>query len=166
LVGIARQFVVAHGPILTERGELLKAVGAVLGVVGAALCVVCAGSGARPTCDYALERMGQPVTVIEKPSSQAGVVRFEINRTLTGMGHERYRPDRRVEGNRPPDELARRLFERGGIESIHINSNVITLDLAKGADSAGLAEIIGDLYTYYRPGVEVPTPESFGAPAE
>ena len=106
--------------------------------------------------------MGQPVTVIEKPSSRGGVVRYEINRTLTGMGHERYRAGQVVEGDRPPDELARRLFERGGIEGIHINSNVITLDLAKGANSDGIAEIIGDLYTYYRPGVAVPTPADFG----
>ena len=110
--------------------------------------------------------MGQPVTVIAKPSSRAGVVRFEINRTLTGMGHERYRAGQTVEGDRPPDVLARRLLERGGIDSVHINSNVITVDLAKGSDAEGIAEIIGDLYTYYRPGVEVPSPESFGAPAE
>lgn len=107
--------------------------------------------------------MGQPVTVIEKPSSRAGVVRYEINRTLTGMGHERYRAERPVEGDRPPDVLARRLFERGGIDGIHINSNVITLDLAKGAGTEGITDIIEDLYTYYRPGVEVPSPESFGA---
>lgn len=115
--------------------------------------------------------MGQPVSVIEKPSSRPGVVRFEINRTLTGTGHEWYRKDRPVEGDRPPDVLARRLFERGGIDSIHINSNVITVDVSKGAEGTdGIAEIIEDLYTYYRPGVEVPTPESFGggesAPAD
>lgn len=110
--------------------------------------------------------MGQPVTVIEKPSSKPGVVRFEINRTLTGMGHERYWPDQPVEDNRPPDILARRLFERGGLDSVHINSNVITVFLTRGADTEGIAEIIGDLYTYYRPGVEVPSPDSFGAPAE
>jgi hypothetical protein len=110
--------------------------------------------------------MGQPVTVLEKPSSRPGVVRFEINRTLTGMGHERYVVGRPVEGDRPPDVLARRLFEHGGIDAIHVNSNVITLDLAKGADTHGIKAVIEDLYTYYRPGVEVPDPASFGAPAE
>ena len=34
--------------------------------------------------------MGQPVTVIEKPSSKHGVVRFETNRSLTGTEHVRY----------------------------------------------------------------------------
>lgn len=114
--------------------------------------------------------MGQPVSVIEKPSSRPGVVRFEINRTLTGMGHERYRADRPVVGDRPPDELARRLFERGGIDAVHINSNVITLDLAKGSSGTeGIAGIIEDLYTYYRPGVPVPSPDDFAteeAPSE
>jgi len=110
--------------------------------------------------------MGQPVSVIEKPSSQDGVVRYEINRTLTGMGHERYLADQPVEDDRPPDELARRLFERGGIDGIHINSNVITVHLARGAETDGILEIIEDLYTYYRPGVRVPTPADFGAPAE
>jgi hypothetical protein len=109
--------------------------------------------------------MGQPVTVIEKPSSQSGVVRFEINRTLTGTGHERYAVDRPVEGDRPPDELARRLFERGGIDHVHINSNVITLHLQRGANTDGITGIIADLYTYYRPGVRVPSPEDFATPA-
>jgi hypothetical protein len=90
------------------------------------------------------------------------VVRFEINRTLTGMGHERYLADQVVEGDRPPDELARRLFARGGIDGIHINSNIITVHLSRGATSAGLADIIGSLHTFYTPGVPVPTPADFG----
>jgi hypothetical protein len=110
--------------------------------------------------------MGQPVTVIQKPSSQSGVIRFEINRTLTGMGHERYLAGQPVEGDRPPDELARRLFERGGIDGIHIYSNVITVDLAHGAAADGIQEVIQDLYTYYRPGVRVPQPEDFASPSE
>ncbi|MDQ1372812.1 MAG: hypothetical protein QOJ09_150, partial [Actinomycetota bacterium] len=32
--------------------------------------------------------MGQPVAVVEKPMSEPNVVRFELNRSLTGMGHE------------------------------------------------------------------------------
>ena len=34
--------------------------------------------------------MGHPITVTEKPTRREGVVRFELNRSLTGMGHERY----------------------------------------------------------------------------
>ncbi len=100
--------------------------------------------------------MGQPVTVIEKPSSRGGVVRFEMNRVLTGMGHESYVPGDVIVGDRPPDVLAGRLLERGGIDRVHVAGSVVTVDLAKGAGSEGIKEIIEDLYTYYRPGVDVP----------
>ena len=102
--------------------------------------------------------MGQPVTVIERPSSRPGVVRFEINRSLTGMGHEYYDgppPPHRV---RPPDELARRLFAHGSIDGMHVNSNVITLDLSKCAGTAGLREVIEELCIHYRAGVTVQVP--------
>lgn len=117
--------------------------------------------GAGTGCGYARPAMGQPVTVLEKPSPRQGVVRFEINRALTGTGHERYVVDGEILGDRPPDVLARRLFERGGIDAIHINSNVITVVLARGASAEGIPETIGELYTYYRPGVPVPSPEDF-----
>ncbi len=94
--------------------------------------------------------MGQPIVVTEASSdANPGVLRFETNRALTGMGHERYRSLEDAWGGRPPDVLARRLFERGGIESVHINSNVVTVDLAKGRDGAGIKEIIEDLYRFY-----------------
>ncbi|MCU1351708.1 MAG: hypothetical protein JWM05_917 [Acidimicrobiales bacterium] len=100
--------------------------------------------------------MGQPIAVIEKPSSNRGVVRYETNRALTGMGHERYSSAEDAWGPRPPDELARRLFARGGIERVHINSNVITIDLSRGYDVSGIKEIIEGLYTFYPPGAEAP----------
>jgi len=107
--------------------------------------------------------MGQPVTVIEKPSRRGGVVRFELNRVLTGTGHERYRPGDVIVGDRPPDVLARRLLERGGIDAVHINSSVVSVDVSKGSSAEGIKEIIEDLYTYYRPGVEVPVFEEAAA---
>lgn len=93
--------------------------------------------------------MGQPITVVEKPSSRPGVVRFEINRSLTGMGHERYQPADDIDGVRPVDELARRLFAHGGVAGVHVNSSVITVDLEKGHTADGLAEVIGNLFLYY-----------------
>ena len=104
--------------------------------------------------------MGQPVTVVKKPSSNLGVVRFEINRSITGMGHERYAGAPGPELDRPCDELARRLFAHAGVKSVHINSNVITVDMAAGADEDALVDTIEELFTYYRPGVEVPSFES------
>lgn len=98
--------------------------------------------------------MGQPIVVVEKPSvANPGMVRFETNRALTGMGHERYVPGE-VRGDRPPDELARRLLSRGGIEAVHINGSVVTVDLAKGRDTDGIREIIENLYIHYPPTVE------------
>jgi hypothetical protein len=41
--------------------------------------------------------------------------------------------------------------------------NVVTVDLKKGFDSDGLADIIKSLYTYYRPGVVPPTDEELMA---
>lgn len=103
--------------------------------------------------------MGQPVTVIEKPSLRPGVVRYETNRVLSGTGHEYYRSRDDAQGPTPTAELARRLFDRGGIEAIHVNGNVVTVHLADGSPPAGIKDVIVDLYTYYRPGVEVVVPE-------
>ncbi len=106
--------------------------------------------------------MGQPIEVAEKPSrSNPGVVRFETNRALTGMGHERYPTRESATGVRPPDELARRLFDHGGVAGVHINGNIITVDLVKGYGSEGMQQIIEDLYLYYRE----PTAEELAAGA-
>jgi len=94
--------------------------------------------------------MGQPVTVVKKPSSNAGVVRFEINRSITGMGHERYASAPGPENDRPCDELARRLFGHQGVENVHINSNVITVNMAFGADDSALGSTIEELFLYYK----------------
>jgi len=101
--------------------------------------------------------MGQPVTVVRKPSSRAGIVRYETNRALTGMGHERYSAGDEVAGTTPADELARRLFARGGIARVHVNGNIVTIQLADvEADTDGIDEVITSLYLYWVEGVEVP----------
>ena len=102
--------------------------------------------------------MGQPITVVERPSPRPDVVRFEINRSLTGMGHERYRSPGDATGDRPPDVLARRLFEHGGVAGVHVFSNVITVELAEGATSEGLRELIEELFIHYREGVQPSIP--------
>jgi len=100
--------------------------------------------------------MGQPITVVEKPSSRTGVVRYETNRALTGMGHERYRAGDEILGTAPADELARRLFDRGGIAGVHVNGNVVTVELTE-AEAEGIDEVIASLYLYWVEGVEVPS---------
>lgn len=101
--------------------------------------------------------MGQLVAVTEKPSSTRGIVRFEINRSLSGMGHEHFASVADAWGNTPSDELARRMFATEQVDAVHVYGNIITVDLEKGHDSAGLADIIRELYQYWRPGVEPPS---------
>lgn len=102
--------------------------------------------------------MGQLITVNRRQGVRPDVAVFELNRSLTGMGHERYKPGDEIEGRRPVDELARRLFAEGGIDGVHIYSNVVTVDLASGTTGQGLDDVIRDLFTYYREGVEVVDP--------
>ena len=96
--------------------------------------------------------MGQMVAVTEKPSTSPGVVRFELNRALTGMGHERFRSAADAFGPRPAAELARRLFATGQAAAVHVYSNIVTVDLAKGATSNGLADVMRHLYQYWHAG--------------
>lgn len=98
--------------------------------------------------------MGQPITVTEKPSKRAGVVRFELNRVLTGMGHEEYRSPADATGHRPPDVLARRLFEHDSVKAVHIYSNEVTVELQPWKSAGGLKEAIEGLYIHYLPGVQ------------
>ena len=100
--------------------------------------------------------MGQSIVVNEKPSSNPGVVRFETNRAFTGMDHERYLAGTEVWGNRPPDELARRLLAKPSVAGLQINGNMVTVDLAKGYDAAGLREVIENLYRFYPDATDAP----------
>ena len=114
--------------------------------------------------------MGQLVAVTEKQSTSPGVVRFELNRTLSGQGHERFAGVDDAYGDTPSDELARRLFDTGQVAGVHVMANIVTIDLAKGRNSDGLADIVRDLYMYWKPGVEPPTfedlqPDEPAAPA-
>jgi hypothetical protein len=102
--------------------------------------------------------MGQPVVVVQRPSPRPGVVAFEINRSLTGMGHERYRSAPPDEAQRPPDVLARRLFERGGVRAVSVFSNMITVELVPGADATGLTQVLEELFIHYREGVQPSIP--------
>src|SRR5215210_7697890 len=100
--------------------------------------------------------MGQPVAVVEKASNIPGVIRFEANRSLTGQGHERFASSTQAVGPRPAAELARRLFATNRVENVHVYSNVVTVNLARGCTGEGLQGIVRDLYQYWRPGMEPP----------
>ena len=88
------------------------------------------------------------------------MARFEINRSLTGMGHERYGSVDDILDDRPVDELARRLFATGAVDAVHVNGSVITVHLAGSGRSADLLEVIRGLYIFYPQGEGAPTPTS------
>ena len=107
--------------------------------------------------------MGQPVAVVEK-DPRPGVVRLEANRSLTGMGHERFTSPDQAVGPRPAAELARRLFATGRVDAVHVYQNVATVDIKKGFSPEGLGEVLENLYIYWVPGREPPPLEAPAAP--
>lgn len=107
--------------------------------------------------------MGQPVAITRRPSSTAGIVRFEANRNLTGMGHEVFRSADDARGPRPAAELARRLFATGEVGAVHVFANMITVDLAKGSNGDTLDDVVRNLYQYWKPGMTPPSFDDFVA---
>lgn len=101
--------------------------------------------------------MGQQIAVVAKPSFTAGVVRYEANRNLTGMGHESFASAEQAVGPRPAAKVARRLLDTGQVTNVHVFGNIITVDLAKGHTAEGLDDVIAGLYQYWQPGMEMPT---------
>ena len=112
--------------------------------------------------------MGQPVAVEQKSGGTAAIIRFETNRSLTGMGHERFASAAEAKGTRPAAVVARRLFESGQVAWVHVFGNIVTVQLASGASQAGLDAIVRDLYQYWKPGMTPPSVEELLAqvPAE
>ena len=110
--------------------------------------------------------MGQLVAVEQKPSPLPGVVRFELNRALTGMGHERFRSVAEAVGPTPAAELARRLFATDQIDAVHVYSNMVTVDLAEGRTADGLSDIVRNLYRYWYPGMAPPSFEDLEPAAD
>jgi len=114
--------------------------------------------------------MGQLVGVTEKATNQPGTLRFELNRTLSGQGHERFSTVEEARGDRPSAVLARRLIDHGGVDAVHVFSNIVTVELSRGSTGEGLTDIVSNLYQYWLPGVEPPSfedlqPEEASAPA-
>jgi hypothetical protein len=112
--------------------------------------------------------MGQPVAVEQKAGGTSAIIRFETNRSLTGMGHERFTSAAEAKGTRPAAVVARRLFESGQVSWVHVYGNIVTVQLSSGASQSGLDDIVRDLYQYWKPGMTPPTLEELLAnmPAE
>lgn len=71
--------------------------------------------------------VGQDITVRARDGASRSVKFFDCNRSLTGMAIERYDAPDAVVGRRPPDVLARRLFDLG-VTRVTIYSSVVTVE--------------------------------------
>ena len=103
--------------------------------------------------------MGQSITVTVRAGVRNDVKNFDLNRSLTGMQTYRYLAGQEVAGVKPPDELARRLFELG-VSAVTIYSSVVTV--VAPAEQwpplvAKVEETIANLFIYYRDG-QLPAP--------
>jgi hypothetical protein len=101
--------------------------------------------------------MGQQIAVVAKPSTTPGMVRFEANRNLTGMGHESFTSVTDAVGPRPAAALARQLLGTGQVAGVHVFGNIITVEIAKGHSADGLDDVVRDLYQYWKPGMAPPS---------
>ena len=110
-----------------------------------------------------LFRVGQPVDVKQTVAVAPGRIRFELNRTLTGQGHERFTSAAQAIGPRPAAELARRLFTSGVVTGVHLFANIVTVDLVPGSRDGDLAQIVTDLHQYWKPGMKPPSVEELMA---
>ncbi len=97
--------------------------------------------------------MGLAINVKEYETAAFGVYRFELDRNLSGMAHERYASLDDVIFDRPPDRLARLLLERGGVRHVHVYGNEVTVKIDPGTTTDGIAELIQSLFIHYREGV-------------
>jgi hypothetical protein len=109
--------------------------------------------------------MGQQIAVVAKPSRTPGVVRYEANRNLTGMGHEVFSSVADAVGPRPAAVLARELLGTGKVHTVHVFGNIITVDIAKGHTADGLDDVVRDLYQYWKPGMAPPSFEDLAPEA-
>jgi hypothetical protein len=121
--------------------------------------------------------MGKSVQIVAFARPRAGYLRIEIDRSLSGTGHESYESAPSEEADRPTDVLARSLFATGFVKRVHIFSNVITIALLEGVSTVNeardtmeelgqdtnfqqeqvLRTVVEQLFVHYRPGV-LPTP--------
>jgi hypothetical protein len=76
--------------------------------------------------------MGQPITVTMRAGLRPETRFFEANRSLTGMAIETYGSAGSAEGDRPPDVLARRLFDLGATK-VTVYSNIVTVEAPASA---------------------------------
>jgi hypothetical protein len=105
--------------------------------------------------------MGREVNIVRvsrpKPE-QPEYIRFEIDRRLTGSGHESYDEPPSADSTRPSDVLARELFATKLVKCVHVFSNIVTIrTMGESVQEDTLRDAVEQLFVHYRPGVK-PTP--------
>jgi hypothetical protein len=101
-----------------------------------------------------------------RPGARPDVRFFDLNRSLTGMALEVYPSREQAEGDRPPDVLARRLFDLGAT-LVSVYSNVVTVEADPGAWSdlePKAVHTLEHLFEYYGDDAGW-SPEALGRPA-
>jgi hypothetical protein len=73
------------------------------------------------------------------------------------MGHERFESIREAIGDRPAARLARLMFSTGRVASVYVYGNVVSVELERGHNSDGLAELVRNMNIYYTPGFVLPS---------
>ena len=95
--------------------------------------------------------MGQDITVSARRGASPSVMIFDCNRSITGMAIERYATADEAHGSRPPDVLARRLFDLGATR-VTVYSSAVTVEAPpeRWADlEAKVEHVIRHLFGYY-----------------
>lgn len=95
--------------------------------------------------------MGQDITVTARLGVSPAVRLFACNRSITGMAIESYRSVDDTTGNRPPDVLARRLFDLG-VNGVTIFSSDVTVEAPVerwGELEPRVEETIRNLFGFY-----------------
>jgi len=95
--------------------------------------------------------MGQFITVSTQQGVSPSVRVFNLNRSLTGMAIERYKSVEDVKHGRPPDVLARRLFDLGVVAvTVYSSSVTATAPPERWAElEPKVVETIEHLFGYY-----------------
>jgi hypothetical protein len=70
--------------------------------------------------------MGQHIRVTVTPGASPSTRIFNLNRSITGMAIERYPSVEKITQGRPPDALARRLFDLGAT-TVTVYSSSVTV---------------------------------------
>jgi Scaffold protein Nfu/NifU N terminal len=94
--------------------------------------------------------MGQTMTVTVTNGARREVRHFATNRSITGMSIERFASaEAAAPGLKPPHILARRLFELGGVNSVSLYSNTLTVEADPSAWNALEPQVISVIEHFF-----------------